>query len=183
MAYSSWSVVFGEQPSAAKWNILGTNDSAFNTNFTRAGMVVQVVETDYSTDTSGNTVLPSDNTIPQKTEGFEVMTQAITPIYATSNLLVQASILVSGNTGSRVFASAIFRDSTAAALAATAMFQTQSSGDVNLNLGVKAAASSTSATTFKIRLGSDNAGTTVTFGGGRFDTIPHSYIRVTEIAG
>lgn len=29
MAYSSWSVVFGEQPSAAKWNILGTNDAHF----------------------------------------------------------------------------------------------------------------------------------------------------------
>lgn len=31
MAYSAWSVVFGEQPSAAKWNILGTNDAHFNT--------------------------------------------------------------------------------------------------------------------------------------------------------
>lgn len=30
MAYQSWSVTFGEQPSAAKWNILGTNDSSFN---------------------------------------------------------------------------------------------------------------------------------------------------------
>lgn len=30
MSYQSWSVVFGEQPSAAKWNILGTNDSSFN---------------------------------------------------------------------------------------------------------------------------------------------------------
>lgn len=30
MAYQSWSVVFGEQPSAAKWNILGTNDASFN---------------------------------------------------------------------------------------------------------------------------------------------------------
>jgi len=30
MAYSAWSVVFGEQPSAAKWNILGTNDASFN---------------------------------------------------------------------------------------------------------------------------------------------------------
>lgn len=29
MAYTSWSVVFGEQPSAAKWNILGTNDAHF----------------------------------------------------------------------------------------------------------------------------------------------------------
>lgn len=31
MAYASWSVVFGEQPSAAKWNILGTNDAYFDT--------------------------------------------------------------------------------------------------------------------------------------------------------
>jgi len=30
MAYASWSVVFGEQPSAAKWNMLGTNDASFN---------------------------------------------------------------------------------------------------------------------------------------------------------
>lgn len=34
MAYASWSVVFGEQPSAAKWNILGTNDSTFDTILT-----------------------------------------------------------------------------------------------------------------------------------------------------
>lgn len=30
MAYVAWSVVFGEQPSAAKWNILGQNDASFN---------------------------------------------------------------------------------------------------------------------------------------------------------
>lgn len=35
MAYTFWSVVFGEQPSASKWNILGTNDAGFRdgTNF------------------------------------------------------------------------------------------------------------------------------------------------------
>jgi hypothetical protein len=30
MSYQAWSVVFGEQPSASKWNILGTNDAGFN---------------------------------------------------------------------------------------------------------------------------------------------------------
>jgi len=30
MAYAVFSVVFGEQPSAAKWNILGSNDASFN---------------------------------------------------------------------------------------------------------------------------------------------------------
>ena len=29
MAYASWSVTYGEQPSAAKWNILGSNDAHF----------------------------------------------------------------------------------------------------------------------------------------------------------
>lgn len=29
MSYNAWSVIFGEQPSAAKWNILGANDAAF----------------------------------------------------------------------------------------------------------------------------------------------------------
>jgi hypothetical protein len=30
MAYAAWSVTFGEQPTASKWNILGTNDASFN---------------------------------------------------------------------------------------------------------------------------------------------------------
>jgi hypothetical protein len=30
MAYTAWSVIAGEQPTAAKWNILGTNDASFN---------------------------------------------------------------------------------------------------------------------------------------------------------
>lgn len=38
MSYSFWSVIHGEQPSAAKWNILGSNDAGIRTftdlNFT-----------------------------------------------------------------------------------------------------------------------------------------------------
>jgi len=30
MAYTAWSVVAGEQPTAAKWNQLGSNDASFN---------------------------------------------------------------------------------------------------------------------------------------------------------
>ena len=29
MSYNAWAVTFGEQPSIAKWNILGTNDAGF----------------------------------------------------------------------------------------------------------------------------------------------------------
>lgn len=37
MAYASWSVVFGEQPSAAKWNILGSNDAWFDSLISQSG--------------------------------------------------------------------------------------------------------------------------------------------------
>ena len=30
MAYQSWSVVAGEQPTTSKWNTLGDNDAIFN---------------------------------------------------------------------------------------------------------------------------------------------------------
>lgn len=191
MAYASWSVVFGEQPSAAKWNILGTNDASFNDGTgigtsvigntqLNSGVVVQALQTDYSADTNGSTILPTDNTIPQITEGFEVMTQAISPKASGNLLLVQAVALMGGNTANRSFVAAIFQDSTANALAAVTQFQAQSGGDVVLTVGCKVTAASTSSTTFRIRIGSDNGGTTVVFGNSRFDTIPHSYIRVME---
>lgn len=37
MAYSAWSVIAGEQPTTAKWNLLGTNDSTFNAALTGTG--------------------------------------------------------------------------------------------------------------------------------------------------
>jgi hypothetical protein len=39
MAYSAWSVIAGEQPTTSKWNILGTNDATFNTNFVGPGTI------------------------------------------------------------------------------------------------------------------------------------------------
>lgn len=56
MAYASWSVVFGEQPSAAKWNILGTNDAAFNAMIQPDGTAVKLL------DDAGNEILRSNKT-------------------------------------------------------------------------------------------------------------------------
>lgn len=70
MAYASWSVVFGEQPSAAKWNILGTNDSTFNTLLGTYGVRNPYCFRAYA---SGNTTL-TDNTpvkISLATESYD----------------------------------------------------------------------------------------------------------------
>lgn len=53
MSYASFSVVFGEQPSAAKWNILGTNDANFNSLIQPDGTAVKLL------DSSGHEILRS----------------------------------------------------------------------------------------------------------------------------
>lgn len=75
MAYSSWSVVFGEQPSAAKWNILGTNDASFNDG---TGIANAAITSEHLNSTiafraydSGGTTL-NDNTITQINLATEV---------------------------------------------------------------------------------------------------------------
>ncbi len=50
-SYQSWSVVFGEQPSAAKWNILGTNDAEFNSMIQGNGTGFNLI------DDNGNEVI------------------------------------------------------------------------------------------------------------------------------
>lgn len=177
--YSAWSVVFGEQPSAAKWNILGTNDAYFDDYIDRTGFPVQVVSTSSAATTSSTTTMPVDNTIPQNTEGFEVMTLSITPTSATNKLVISVETLSGNDTGNRNQAIALFQDSTVGALAATVQFQSQSGGDISLSLQHTMVAGTASSTTFKVRLGSSGAGTT-TFGNGRFGGIPHSGITITE---
>ena len=72
MAYASWSVVFGEQPSAAKWNMLGTNDASFNDGTGIANMATNTTAISnpykfsvyrsaaYSTVATTRTVMPFD---------------------------------------------------------------------------------------------------------------------------
>ncbi len=45
MAYQAWSVIAGEQPTAAKWNILGTNDASFNDGTGIFGLSINLLTT------------------------------------------------------------------------------------------------------------------------------------------
>ena len=46
MAYAAWSVVYGEQPTASKWNILGTNDASFNDGTGIANNAIKATHTE-----------------------------------------------------------------------------------------------------------------------------------------
>jgi len=108
---------------------------------------------------SGTTIMPVDDTIPQNTEGFEVITCAITPKSASNLLVIVANVAVSyyEPTGQYHAAVALFQDTTANALAACCA--NAAGGLAPTPLVYKMTAGTTSSTTFKIRVGPRGAGT------------------------
>lgn len=121
------------------------------------GKLLQRVVTEnvtYSNDSGAN--IPIDDTIPQNTEGAELMTRAITPASATNRLLITAQLAIMNNNG---FGFALFQDTTANALAGHIGITT-SGVPVQAMLFHEMAAGTTSATTFKIRFGETAGGTT-----------------------
>lgn len=178
MAYASWSVVFGEQPSAAKWNILGTNDAYFDSYIDRTGFVVQVKGSTNTLNGTTSTVMPADDTIPQSGEGVEVSSQAITPTSSSNTLIIEAWQAVAVSTASAATI-AIFQDSSANALAASEFFMPNSAAYVTSYVKYIMTAGTTSSTTFKYRVGQSAAGT-FTYGT-RYSTAHTGGIIVTEV--
>lgn len=148
------------------------------------GVVVQVVSTNFTNAITGTTQIPLDNTIPQNTEGFEVMTQAITPKSATNILVIDATVFMASDTAGRWLTAALFQDSTVNALAVDASFLTTATGVITIPLSHSMVAGTTSSTTFKIRIGTNNTGTTSfnasAAGSPLFGATTKSFIRITE---
>ena len=119
----------------------------------------------YTTYSSTATDIDTDDTIPQNTEGGETVTCAYTPTNAASRIRVRvfANVLVSANGSVNL---ALFKDSTANALISTAN-DTQNGHQVSLALEWEEDAGSTSARTYKARLGvtSVSGGGTAYFNG------------------
>ena len=110
--------------------------------------VYQIVTSTINTVVTCTTLLPRDDTIPQKTEGDEVLTATIVPRSATSKLLIEffAPFALSAvTTASEV---ALFQDATAGALSAHSFRHTNVAF-----LSHFMTSGTASSTTFKIRMG------------------------------
>lgn len=127
------------------------------------GNIIQVAYNEITTSgVAGSLAIPVDNTIPQQTEGNEIITCSITPKYANSILYVESNCFVGENSNvSDAIMVALFRDSTANAIS-TSFFNAQPpssspfSGGDSFNpiyLLSKVVAGSTASTTFKLRAG------------------------------
>jgi hypothetical protein len=146
------------------------------------GTAVQTVMTVTEAVATGTTTIPGDDTIPQNTEGTEFMTVAITPKFADSTLVIEATALLAMSTAADG-ALAFFVDSTADAIAASMRFFSTTNDSGIVKLDHKLTSGSTAARTYKFRAGPTSAAT-LTFNGiggaRRFGAITKSSFRVTE---
>lgn len=148
------------------------------------GEIVQIAYNQTGAVATGTTVLPHDDTIPQNNEGDQYMTQAITPLSAINILNIESQFYGSSSATNQNFTIALFQDSTANALAAVSNFENATARVHILDLSYRMQSLTVIATTFKIRAGSDTAGTTTFNGlsGGRiFGGIANSYLSIKEI--
>lgn len=118
---------------------------------------------EYTTHASLTTVLPLDDTIPQNTEGTEILSRAFTPVSASSRIRITFHGIASTDIAA-AWSAALFVDSTADALAATTCFITSANNVNDLTLVHEVASGSTSARTYKIRVG-PVTGATMTMNG------------------
>ena len=152
-----------------------------------AGQQVQVVNTLNVAHTTHTIVMPEDDTIPQITEGDEVMTLAITPTSASNNLLIEVLINTSCNIAPCTISMALFQDATADALNANGVEWIAGTGDRKRQMVLRhfMTAGTVSATTFRVRVGPHSAGTISINGepsAGRFyGGVMASTITITEI--
>lgn len=97
-------------------------------------------------------VIPANNTIPQNTEGDELLTVSITPKYSNSKMRIRAYVpAYLATAGSIGWAIAIFKNSDADSIAGTRGFDAQ--GADNLYVEYEETISSTAAITYKLRCG------------------------------
>jgi hypothetical protein len=161
--------------SSAKVGIVASAESS--------GLVVGTGYAELNTVQTIATTIPVDDTIPQNTEGTEVLTLTYTPKFADSLLQIEAFIPYHHGTASRWVIAAIFKDADASAIAVDA-FYNNSTPVASITPYVEEISGSISSRTYKLRVGTSvasnfylNGSTGTRNFGGKWKT----YIKITEL--
>jgi hypothetical protein len=154
-----------------------------------AGAVVQVVNHTITALVSGTATMPSDDSIPQISEGVATtLTRAIIPTHASNKLKIDVVVLNMGFSGANnSLTVALFQDDTAGALAGgiVTVNSTTAARPDGIAFSHYMAAGTTSSTTMTVRFGCGAAGTSRlnSWATGRaLGGVSASSITITEIA-
>ena len=125
------------------------------------GKVAQVVQAQTTSVITTTSSITHDTSIPQISEGVEVLSLAITPTNASSVLYIFVDLMVGTAGGGVGTIMGLFKDSTADAIEAK-IVNTGSVNNVQADAKFihKISAGSTSAQTFTVRIGCGGSGTT-----------------------
>ena len=144
---------------------LNSLTSNVQTQFAGTGKVLQAVSgLDGALATASSNSFPEDDTIFQNTEGDEVMYLAITPASASSTLYIFLNMFASHSASPRM-GIGLFVDSTADALACSDSQHAWATTMGSCQLNHTVASASTSARTYKVRLGGMHSSGTLSFNG------------------
>jgi len=147
------------------------------------GKLIQEVTFQDGEVATGTTTATLDDTPPQNTEGTEFMSLSITPTSATNKLIIEVVANYSSGAAAQMIMG-LFQDSTVNAIAATQDIADGAGNAQQMQLTHTMTAGTTSATTFKVNIGANTAGT-VTFNGrssGRiFGGVMASTITIREV--
>jgi hypothetical protein len=150
-----------------------------------SGSVIQHVYASIVTVVTTTTTIPNDDSIPQSGEGVEVTTLEITPNHASNRLIIRACVPYDAPVDGSVEVLALFQDATAGALACSGNNVGATAGPGStLFLQHEMAAGTTSATTFKIRIGSSDNNTLTVNGdasGRKYGGVLGANISIMEI--
>lgn len=144
-----------------------------------AAVVLQEVRATSTTKTAvGAGAFPVDTSVPQNTEGTEVLSVAITPIDAESTLRVSCQINFENGTTTQETLIGIFHSDSASAIQIAGAGQTNNGFLYTIKAEAQYAPGDTDAVTFSVRVSTTNAGT---LNGTNYGTGPESWIKVEEI--
>lgn len=169
---------------AGTWSAAPTREQLWGPGVPLPGQVVQLARTDTGAVATGTTQVPSDDTIPQNTEGDQYLSQAITPTSAANVLKTTAEAWLASSGGPFNMTIAFFRDSTANAIAAGIYTNGGNGYSFSLPLNSSVVSNTTSATTLKLRAGASGAGTTTLNGASSarlMGGVMNSFIEVSEV--
>ena len=119
MAYAAWSVIAGEQPTTAKWNILGTNDASFNDGTGIADLAIATAKladkavTSRKMGITSGTSRATDAATGLGTSAADIP-GLVTPTITPSNdctIFVQANLEVGGANATVNFAGTVLQSS------------------------------------------------------------------------
>ncbi len=153
----------GGDKGAGKINCTGL----YVNNVAATSVVLQAVSaTPYTANTDLTVIIPRDDTIPQNTEGTQILTATITPQSATSKVRITATVNGAASSSGAALIAALFKDAGANAIYGQVFTSFTTSVPNVITLVYEEVPGDTSAHTYNIRVGAAFSFTMRCNGGG-----------------